>query len=132
MAVNNNQPSDWTGWINFAGFMMIVMGVLQSISGLAALLNDEWLLVTQERLLVFDFTTWGWVHLILGVVVLAAGFAVMRGAVWARIIGVMIAMFSLVLNLAYANTNPIWSLAVVVIDVLIIYALTVRGGDARN
>lgn len=132
MAVNNNQPTAWTGWINFAGFMMILMGSLQAVAGLAALLNNEWLLVTESRLIVFDFTTWGWIHLLIGAVVFSAGFAVMNGAVWARLVGVIIAMISLVANLAYANTYPIWAIAVVVIDVLIIYALTVRGGDARG
>lgn len=132
MAVNNSQPTAWTGWINFAGFMMILMGSLQAVAGLAALLNNEWLLVTESRLIVFDFTTWGWIHLLIGAVVFSAGFAVMNGAVWARLIGVIIAMISIVANLAYANTYPIWAIAVVVIDVLIIYALTVRGGDARQ
>ncbi len=130
MAVQNQ--SGWTGWVYFAGFMMIIMGALQTISGLAALLNDEWLLVTEQRLIAFDFTTWGWIHLLIGVVVFAAGFAVMNGAVWARAVGVVIAMISLVANLAYANTYPIWAIAVVIIDVLIIYALTVRGNELRS
>lgn len=132
MAVNNNQPSGWTGWVYFAGFMMIVMGALQAIAGFAALLNSEWLLVTEQRLIAFDFTTWGWIHLLIGVVVFAAGFAVMNGAVWARLIGVVIAMISIVANLAYANTYPIWAIAVVVINVLVIYALTVRGDEVRR
>lgn len=132
MAVNNNQPSGWTGWVVFAGFMMILMGALQAVSGFAALLNSDWLLVTEQRLVVFDFTTWGWIHLVIGAVVFAAGFAVMNGAVWARLVGVVIAMLSIVANLAYANTNPIWAITVVVINVLVIYALTVRGSELRD
>ena len=132
MAANNNQPSGWTGWIVFAGFMMILMGVLQGIAGLTALLNDKWLLVTQNSLIAFNFTTWGWIHILIGVLVFAAGFAVMNGAVWARVVGVIIAMLSIVANLAYANTYPIWAIAVVVINVLVIYALTVRGNEVRG
>lgn len=132
MAVNNNQTTGWVGWAFFAGFMMVIMGVLQSIAGLTALLNSEWLVVGAERLLVFDFTTWGWAHLLLGVVVLAAGFSVLHGAVWARTVGVVLAAVSLVANLAYVNTYPVWSIAVMVIDVLIIYALTVHGGELRD
>lgn len=131
MAVQNQQ-SGWVGWGFFAGFMMIIMGVLQSIAGLTALLNDEWLVVTEQRLLVFNFATWGWIHLLVGLVVLAAGFSVLHGAVWARTVGVVLAAISLVANLAYVNTYPIWSIAVVVIDVLIIYALTVRGNELRD
>lgn len=132
MVANNKQPSGWTGWIVFAGFMMILMGVLQGIAGLTALLNDKWLLVTQNSLIAFNFTTWGWIHILIGVLVFAAGFAVMNGAVWARIVGVIIAMLSIVANLAYANTYPIWAIAVVVINVLVIYALTVRGSEVRD
>lgn len=132
MAANNNQPSGWTGWIVFAGFMMILMGVLQGIAGLTALLNDKWLLVTQNSLIAFNFTTWGWIHILIGVLVFAAGFAVMNGAVWARVVGVIIAMLSIVANLAYANTYPIWAIAAVVINVLVIYALTVRGNEVRE
>jgi len=131
MAVNN-QPTGWVGWGFFAGFMMVVMGVMQSISGLTALLNDDWLLVTQRSLLVFDFTTWGWVHLLLGVVVLAAGFSVLHGAVWARTVGVLLAGISLVANLAYVNTYPIWSIVIMIVDVLVIYALTVHGAELRD
>lgn len=131
MAVNN-QPTRWTGWVYFAGFMMIVMGFLQGIAGLTALLNNKWLLVTERSLIAFNFTTWGWIHLLLGVLILAAGFAVMNGAVWARTVGVVIAMMSLVANAAYANTYPVWALVAIVIDVLVIYALTVHGNEVRN
>lgn len=132
MAVNNNQASGWTGWVYFAGFMMILMGLLQGVSGLVALLNNKWLVVTETHLIAFNFTTWGWIHLLLGVLIFAAGLAVMNGAVWARTVGVVIAMLSIVANLAYANTYPIWAVVVIVIDVLVIYALTVRGGEVRN
>ncbi len=132
MAANNNQPSGWTGWIVFAGFMMILTGVLQGIAGLTALLNNKWLVVTQDHLIAFNFTTWGWIHLLIGVIVFAAGFAVMNGAVWARIIGVVIAMISIVANLAYANTYPVWAIVAITIDILVIYALTVRGSEVRG
>jgi hypothetical protein len=132
MAANNNQPSGWTGWIVFAGFMMILTGVLQGIAGLTALLNNKWLVVTQDHLIAFNFTTWGWIHLFIGVIVFAAGFAVMNGAVWARIIGVVIAMISIVANLAYANTYPVWAIVAITIDILVIYALTVRGNEVRG
>lgn len=129
MAVNNNQPTGWVGWGYFAGFMMVVMGVLQTIAGLTALLNDQWLVVGPERLLVFDFTTWGWAHLLIGLVVLAAGFSLFQGAKWARFVGVLLAAVSFVANLAYVNTYPIWSITIMVVDVLIIYALTVHGNE---
>lgn len=127
MATNN--VTGWTGWVYFAGFMMIIMGVLQSIAGFTALLNSDWLVVGEENLLLLDFTAWGWAHLLIGIVVLVAGFSVMHGARWARFVGVVLASISLVANLAYVNTYPIWSIAIMAVDVLVIYALTVHGNE---
>lgn len=132
MARNDNQVTGWTGWVFFAGFMMIIMGALQMISGLTALLNNEWLLVGPQRLLLLNFTAWGWMHLLLGLLVLIAGFYVMHGAVWARFVGVVLASLSLIANLAYVNTYPIWSIVIIVIDILVIYSLTVHGGELRE
>lgn len=111
---------------------MILSGVLQTIAGLTALLNSDWLLVTQQNLLVFNFTTWGWVHLLAGLIILVAGFSVMHGATWARAVGVVLATFSFIANMAYVNTYPIWSIVVMVVDVLVIYALTVHGSEVRD
>ncbi len=129
---NNNEVTGWTGWVFFAGFMMIIMGFLQTIAGLTALLKNEWLVVTPERLLFLNFTAWGWAHLILGIVVLVAGFYVMHGSTWARILGVILAAVSLVANIAYVNVYPIWSIAIIVIDALVIYALIVHGGELKE
>ena len=132
MAVNNKQASGWTGWIVFAGFMMILMGVVQGIAGFTALLNNDYLLVTQQSLIAFNFTTWGWIHLLIGIIVLIAGFYVMHGSTWARVVGTIIAAISLIANLAYVNTYPIWSIAIMVIDVLVIYALIVHGSELKE
>lgn len=128
----NNEVSGWVGWVFFAGFMMIVMGVMQIIAGLTALFNSDWLVVTQSHLLLLDFTTWGWVHLLIGIAVLLSGFAVMQGSVLARTIGVMLAMLSAVANMAYVNVYPIWSITLIVVDIVIIYALTVHGGELKE
>lgn len=128
----NEEVSGWVGWVFFAGFMMIIMGVMQAISGLTALLNSNWLLVGKENLLLLNFTTWGWVHLLLGMIVLVAGFSVMHGARWARFVGVVLAAFGAIANLAYVNTYPIWSIALIAIDVIIIYALTVHAGELKS
>ena len=132
MARNDTNVTGWTGWVFFAGFMMILAGILESISGLTALLNSEWLVVGEKSLLVLNFTTWGWIHLLMGIVVLVAGFSVLHGAAWARAVGVVLATFSIIANLAYVNTYPIWSIAIMVVDVLVIYALTVHGNEVRN
>ncbi len=131
MATQNNTSSGWVGWAYFASFMMILVGILQTIAGLAAIFNDEFFLVTQQRLLVFDFTTWGWVHLVLGIVIFMAGLELLRGAMWARVTAIILAVLSFVANMAFFNAYPWWSLAIMVVDVLVIYALTVKGDELK-
>lgn len=129
----NNEPSGWVGWSYFAGFMMMFAGIFQGIAGLTAIFNDEYFLVTPERLLAFDFTTWGWIHLLIGVVVFFAGLEIFRtGATWARLLAIFLAGLSLVANIAFIGAYPLWSIAVIVIDVLVIYALTVHGDELRR
>ena len=132
MANNRNEPTGWVGWVFFGGFMMLVMGTLQIISGLTALLNDKYYLVTKEHLVAFDFTTWGWVQLLLGVVVLMAGMSALSGHLFGRIVGIILATLSVFANFAFLSAYPIWSILVIVIDVLVIYAFTVHGTEMRT
>jgi hypothetical protein len=132
MAVQNNTPTGWVGWAYFAGFMMMTLGVLQGIAGLAGIFKNNYYVVTQTHLLVFNFKTWGWVNLILGIIILMAGLEVLRGALWARILAVFLAILSLVANMAFMNAYPLWSITMMVVDILVIYALTVHGSELRD
>lgn len=129
----NNEPTGWVGWSYFAGFMMMFAGIFQGIAGLTAIFNDEYFLVTPEHLLAFDFTTWGWIHLLLGVVVFFAGLEIFRtGATWARLLAILLAGLSLIANIAFIGAYPLWSIAVIIIDVLVIYALTIHGDELKK
>lgn len=133
MARNNgNEVTGWVGWVYFSGLLMIVMGVLEMIAGFTALLNDTYYLVRNESLVVFDYTTWGWVHLLLGLVVMLAGSAVVSGQAWGRVVAVFLAMLSIVANFTFLSAYPLWSLIAITVNVLIIYALTVHGNEARQ
>lgn len=132
MANKSNEVTGWVGWVFFAGFMMILGGFFQAIAGLVALFNDTWLVVSSEQLLVLDLTQWGWVHLILGIVVLIAGFSVMQGSTWARTVGVMVAVLSALAWMTAINIYPLWGMMIIVVDILIIYALTVHGGELKD
>lgn len=126
------QRTAWAGWVVFAGIMMIIIGGFQAIAGLAALFRDAYYLVTSSGLLVsVDYTAWGWVHLILSLILVAAGFAVMRGAVWGRVIGVILAALSALVNLAFLAAYPLWSALVIAMDIIVIFALTVHGSEVR-
>jgi hypothetical protein len=121
----------WQGWIAFAGMLMILLGSFHAMAGLVALFQDDYFLVANSGLLVtVDYTTWGWVHLVLGVVVALAGFALFSGAMWARIVAILTAMVSAVVNLAFMSAYPLWSAIMIAVDVLVIYAVTAHGDEA--
>ncbi|MEV5895982.1 DUF7144 family membrane protein [Nonomuraea fuscirosea] len=125
------RATGWVGWVWFGGAMMIMAGLFNVITGLAAVFAERVYVQTAARLLIFDVTTWGWVHLILGVLVLATGVAVMVGQNWARVVGVVLVMLNALTQLTWIAVNPWWSLAVIAIDVLVLYALIVHGREAR-
>ena len=127
------EPSGWVGWISFAGVMMIMVGILHAIQGLVAILDDEYYLVTKSGLTVqLDYTAWGWTHLIAGLVIAGAGLALFSGQMWARVVGVGLAMLSLLLNFAFFAAYPFWSATVIAIDVFVILALTVHGREMKS
>ena len=117
------------GWTTFAGIMMILIGVFHAIAGLSGIIKDNFYAVLPNYVLKFDVTTWGWIHLIGGIVVVLAGFSVWNGAVWARTVGVIIAAASALVSFAWIPLYPIWSLVLIAIDVTVIWALTVHGRD---
>jgi hypothetical protein len=112
--------------------MMVMLGTFHIFQGLVALFNDDYYLVGKSGLVVnVDFTTWGWVHLIGGVIVVAAGLCVFLGQMWARAVGVIVALLSAVVNIAFLAAYPLWSMMMIALDVVVILALTVHGSDVK-
>jgi hypothetical protein len=116
----------------FAGVLMIMAGGFQTLSGVVALFENEFFVSTRNYVMKFDATTWGWIHLLLGLLVLFAGFAVLSGQVWGRTIGVILAVLSALSNFAFIPYYPFWSLAIIALDVFIIWALTAHGRDVTR
>ncbi len=122
----------WYGWIAFAGVMMVILGSFHAVAGLIGVFKEEYYLVGKSSLVVtVDYTTWGWVHLILGVIVAAAGVALTRGATWARVVAVLTAFVSSLVNLAFMPAYPLWSVIMIAIDFIVIYAV-IAHGDRRS
>src|SRR5690349_24806613 len=114
----------WVGWVYFAGIMLMLLGAFQIIEALTALFNRHYLLVQAQGLLVHaDLAAWGWLHLVLGVVAVVAGYGVMVGQRWAQIVGIVVAVVSAIANLAYIAAYPLWSVIVIALDVIVIHAL---------
>lgn len=126
----SDQPSGWAvGWTAFAGITMILLGGWWVIAGLVAIVNDEFYVVTQEWIFKFDVTTWGWIHLIVGVAVLAAGFGLFTGQVWARTVGVIMAVITGLVAFAWLPWYPVWAILMIAASVAVIWALTAHGRD---
>jgi hypothetical protein len=123
----------WVGWLLFAGIMLILVGAFQAIDGLIALFKDELYVVRPNGLVInVDYTAWGWTHLLLGILLIAAGYAVFSGRVWGRTLGVIAAILSAVVNFAFIPAYPVWSLLIITVDILVIYALIAHGGELRK
>ena len=126
----DDYPSGWAiGRTPLDGIMMTTGGIWWIIAGIVALANDTFYAVTPDYIFKFDVTTWGWIHLILGVVILVAGFYLFTGAVWARTVGVIIAVLWAIVAFAWLPWYPIWAIAFIAISVFVIWALTAHGRD---
>jgi hypothetical protein len=127
------QQSSWVGWIAFGGCMMVLLGSFHVIDGLVALFNDDYLLVGASGLLVsVDLTAWGWAHVVLGLVMAGAGYGLFAGHMWARVVGVLVALVSAVVNLGFLAAYPFWSAIMIALDVLVIWAITMHGSELRR
>jgi len=130
--VTKGEVTSWVGWVYFAGLLLILSGAFQMIAGLTALLNDKFYAVTHQSLLVFDITTWGWVHMLLGLLVIVTGTAVMSGQTWSRVVAVVLASLVVIEQFAFITAYPIWSIVMIGVAVLTIYALAVHGGELKR
>lgn len=113
----------------FAAIVMMFAGFVQAIQGLVALFDDSFYVITREYVFKFDVTTWGWIHLILGVVVCVAGGALFWSAVWARTVGVIVASVSIITNILWMPYYPVWALLIIALCLYVIWALTIHGRD---
>jgi len=126
-------PTAWVGWIAFAGTMMLLLGTFHVIQGLVALFQQEYYLVGANGLTVkLDYTQWGWTHVILGVLILSAGIGLIAGQMWARVVAVIFAFASAIVNIGFIAAYAVWSTIMIAIDVLVIWAVTVHGSEMKS
>jgi hypothetical protein len=119
------RPSAWAiGGVTFAATMMVLIGTFQAFAGLAAIIDDKFYVVTRNYAFDLDVTAWGWVHLIIGIVVVCAGFALWAGKTWATIVAVFLAMLSALSNFFFIPYYPFWAILEIALAVWVIWALT--------
>jgi hypothetical protein len=120
----NQSVSPWAhGIAVFAGVIMIVGGAFQAVEGLAGIVNDEYIVVLPNYIYALDISVWGWLHLLVGLALLVIGIFLIRGQTWARVAGMIIAGISALLNFIWLPHSPWWSLLVIGVDILVIWAL---------
>jgi hypothetical protein len=128
-----DEPTGWVGWILFAGVFMVIIGAMNVMQGLAALFRDKAYWVTLNGSVVtFDITAWGWIHLILGILLIIVGVLLTRGSTFARVAGIVLVGLNMLAEFGWATLYPFWSLIVIAIDVVVIYALIVHGGELKR
>ena len=115
------------GWVFFAAIMMIVLGIFGVFEGLAAIIKSGFYHVPPNYYVSINATGWGWIHLIISIIVILAGFALFQGATWARVVGIFMASVSAIANFLFIPYYPIWSLLIITLDVLVIWALAAHG-----
>ena len=129
----STDASGWVGWTLFAAVMMVLVGAFHVIQGLVALLKDDYYAVTSSGLVLnVSYTSWGWIHIVGGAIVVAAGIALFSGKMWARALGTVMACVSAVVNVGFLSAYPLWSALVIFMDIAIIMALTVHGSEMAD
>src|SRR5262245_21884258 len=112
------RTSGWVGWIWFAATMSVLVGAFNIIDGLVALFNDTWFVVGANNLLAFDFTTWGWIHLVIGVLQVIGGVALFGGRTWAQALVCVLVVINAIAQLVFLPAFPVWSTLVIAMDVI--------------
>ncbi|GGX91880.1 DUF7144 family membrane protein [Streptomyces fructofermentans] len=111
------------GWLVFAAVLMILGGLMALFAGISAIADDDVFATTRNYVFAFDLTAWGWIHLVVGLVVTLAGVALFQGAVWARAVGVVVATLSLIANFLWLPYTPFWAATLIALNAVVIWAL---------
>ena len=118
------------GWKSFCGILLMVVGFFNIIDGLVAITraNQVEAQLTQELPLTDNVKTWGWIVLILGVILILAGFGLLAGSTWARVVGILAASINAIAQLAWLPHNNFWSFTMILVDIIVIYGIAVHCG----
>lgn len=124
-----------SGWAAFAGVVLFVIGVFNVLYGLAAVLDGGKVIVNavdgNQTFLVWDVATWGWIHLAIGAIMVATSIGLFTVKEWARVVAIIFCVLSAIAHIGLITAFPLWSILIIVLDILVIYNLTVKGGEYK-
>lgn len=128
-----SRATAWVGWIWFAALLMMTSGVLNVMTGLVAVLGqDDAYLDTGVGLIVFDVEAWGWAHLVFGAILILVGACLAAGQAWARVMAIVLVTLNFITQFIILPAYPVWSIIVIAVDAVVIWALIVHGDEVRD
>jgi hypothetical protein len=129
-----DMDSAWTGWVGFAAIMLALIGSITFFEGLIAIFRDEYYVLAQGGALVVDLTTWGWIMLFWGVLLFIAGLGLAAKSGWARWFTIIVVSLNLIAQLGFLGNAqyPLWSLVVIGLEIVVLFALTARWGEVHT
>lgn len=129
-----SMSTTWTGWVGFAAIMMAFIGALTFFEGLIAIIRDNYYVVTRQQVFLFDVSTWGWIMLLWGILLFVAALGLAAKSGWARWFTIVVLLINLLSQLSWLGNSgyPLWSLTIVALEIVVLFALTVRWNEVYN
>lgn len=125
------EVTGWVGWVWYAAIMLMIIGGFDIVQGIIALADDNFAVAVEGGLLVFNVTTWGWVHVIGGLIIFLTGLGLWSGQTWARVVAVIVAALNALIQLTIMPAYPFWAVLMVALNMVVIYAVVVHGREAQ-
>jgi hypothetical protein len=132
MAAVKQRSSAWAGWVGFAGWLMLIIGMVDFFEGLIAVIRGQYYVLTSQQIIVFDVKTWGWITLLWGIVLVLAGYSLLARATWARWFAIVVVSLGLIEQLGFLGqaNSTLWALTAVALTIVVLYALIARWDEA--
>ena len=129
----SSQVTGWVGWVWFAGIVLVTLGLFNAISGMVAAFSPEKLVgLGEQGIVVLDVSTWGWVHLVVGVLLVIVGLALLAGRGWARLVAIVLVVLNVLTQFVALPASPWWSVVTIVLGIFVLWALVVHGDEAAR
>jgi hypothetical protein len=125
------EVTGWVGWVWYAAIMLVIIGAFDVVQGIIALADDDFAVGVSGGMLVFNLTTWGWVHIIGGLILVLVGIGLWSGQGWARVFGVIAAALNALVQLTIMPSYPFWATLMIALNMIVIYAIVVHGREAK-
>lgn len=128
----DRKPTAWVGFIVLASVLLCISGTFNILTGLVAVFSDKIYVQGSAATIALDVTGWGWFHVFWGLVLFATGLALYAGATWARVVAIFVVAINMVTQLMQMPAYPLWSLVILTLDLLVIWAVIVHGDEIRD